>query len=522
MSSVRCGVPLAPQKPLILDDERERLRVRSSDELPIVRFVCIVCVDRDVPGSELMNWDIELQMFRQASSALPNCVIFGQSSHETWAHGLKPQAIPGLDYSSPIQWADLNEHGRFAWVDILLPEEYCGYDGHLVLRRASSTAAKGSTSSYTAESSQPPPPPAAGSATASCPPKLTIVNYMMYEHKGYRCGTPPTRAMVIDPAEESAGGSALGVYTLHVCDLFFNGEEIFFPESYRQQLYRTIQVRAEGGGVLVREPEQVVAAEMGSFCVATGRMIMDPVVAFHNVQPPGYIENANTAGRPINAESLDILMTPRARNKIIELRNRFKVVSSRQRYQHFVPRDIFPLLLCQRDEVATLLKVSTTWLKDRIRAFGINEWPARALMVHSSELRLSLLTLRLLLGGPHGVRARVSAGVKITADVVDTIKNLQITIRKLRHERFAILKDYLTKEFYEEFTRVAAIWCLDPNWDSQPPWEYTHADHNLGYGFGRLSVVRNYPTQENGDDSCNAEASDIAPRNKLQRELSYI
>ncbi len=88
-------------------------------------------------------------------------------------------------------------------------------------------------------------------------------------------------------------------------------------------------------------------------------------------------------------------------------------------------------------------------------------------MVHSSELRLSLLTLRLLLGGPQGVKARVSAGVEITEEVVKTIKNLQASIRNYRQERFAVLKDYLTEEFYQEFTREASIWCLDPNWDSR-------------------------------------------------------
>ncbi len=159
----------------------------------------------------------------------------------------------------------------------------------------------------------------------------------------------------------------LGVETIHVCDLFFNGEEIFFPESFQQQMYRTVQFSRDGQ-IYLRKPEEIVHLEKTSLSIATGRMIMDPIVPFHNVQPAGYIENANTAGRPIHAESLDILMTQRARNKIIELRNRFKRVSSRQRYQHFQPKDIFPLLLCQRDEVAALLKVSTTWLKDRIRA----------------------------------------------------------------------------------------------------------------------------------------------------------
>jgi len=490
------------ETPLILADESEHLRISQGDELPMVRFVSIICVDRNVPAHELMKWDVELQMIRQSSSALPNCVIYGANSDEPWVHGLKPQLLPCQDYNSPLQWTDLNEVGRFVWADILLPEEFCEYDGHLVLRYKNGNENENNTTSSTSNSNG-----AAGAsdnntskASEICPPRLTITNYMTYEHKGYKCGTPPTRALVVDIAR-SGEPNSLGVYTIHLCDLLFDGEEILFPESYQQALYHSVRIgRSDTPATEARTPEEVIAAEMQSYCVATGRMIMDPVVAFHQVTPAGYIENANTAGRPIHTETLDILMTQRARNKIIELRNRFKHVSSRQRYLHFTPRDIFPLMLCQRDEVAVLLKVSTTWLKDRIRAFGVNEWPARALMVHSSELRLALLTLRLLLGGQNGVRARVAAGVPITSDVVDTVKRLHTTIHKLRHERFAVLKDYLTPNFYEMFTENAAIWCLDPNWDKQPPWEYTHSDHSLGYGFGRLSVVRNYPAQEKNED----------------------
>ncbi len=154
--------------PAMVHDGHVRLKVTRDDDLPIVRFVCIVCVDKNVPDSELMGWEMELQMFRQKSALLPNCAIFGQTSDETWIHGLRRQALPGSSYASPTTWTNLNEKGRFAWVDILLPEEFCGYDGHLVLRRLA-----GHTINV---------------------PSLTIISYMTYEHKGVKCGTPPTRA----------------------------------------------------------------------------------------------------------------------------------------------------------------------------------------------------------------------------------------------------------------------------------------------------------------------------------------
>ncbi len=495
---------LSPSEtPLIATPELQRICVHPEDELPMVRFICIICVDKEVPATELMKWDMELQMVRQASGPLPNCVIFGSTSDVPWNHELTQQLLPCNNYTDPLRWTDLNDQGRFAWVDILRPEQICAYDAHLVLRYKNEKSKHNPSCANSAilESSGLP-------AMTICPPKLTIINYMTYNpNDQYKAGTPPTRALVVNPSA-SQQGNALGIYTFHIADLYYNGQEITFPESYQQALYRNIQVHHPNGSEKLVQPEEVISNEMRSFCIATARMILDPIVAFHHVTPAKYIENANTAGRPIHTETLDILMTQRARNKIIELRNRFKHVSSRQRYLHFAPRDIFPLLLCQRDEVAALLKVSTTWLKDRIRAFGVTEWPARALMVHSSELRLALLTLRLLLGGPNGIRARVAAGVKITEDVVDSVKALSDTIRKLRHDRFAILKDYLTPEFYDEFSKNAEIWCLDPNWDAPPPWEYTHADHNLGYGFGRLSVVRNSPVAHQKDHESRRKGTD--------------
>lgn len=466
------------------------LRPNVNDPTPVVRFVSIICVDRHIPETELMKWDVELQMMFQANEESPNRVMFGFTSEQPWVHDLAPQALPpktleALHQENPIQWTNLNSLGRFAWVDIPLPKKYCGYDGHLVLRykREKPLSQKAGTGDGIVDSKV-------------YPPKLTIINYMTYEFQGYRYGTAPTRARVVD-TERDGDGNSLGVYTIHICDLYFNGEEIMFLNSFQQSLYSPVCIPTDDGEVYLRSQEEIIEAEMKSFCMFWGRAILDPLVTFHQVNPHGYIENANTASRPIHANSRDILMTQRARNKIIELRNRFKHVSSRQRYLHFSERDIFPLLLCQRDEVAALLKVSTTWLKDRIRYFGVKEWPARALMVHSSELRLALLELRIEIGGPNGVRERVSYGKPISQNIVDKVKRLHIAISKWRKERLDILEDdYLTPAFYEQFCRESAIWCLDPNWDAQPPWEYTHSDHNLGYGFGRLSVVRNYPTHE--------------------------
>lgn len=461
--------PALSDHPLYSVDGHIQLKVPRSGpaDLPMVRFVSIICVDRDVPESELMGWEIELQMFRQRSATLPNMAIFGQTSEHPWLTNLAPQVLFG-DNMQPdvVVPTNLNPKGRFAWVDILLPAEKCAYDGHLLLRRL-----QGHT--ITTKS-------------------ITIINYMSHESGD----TPPTRALVVDTSKFQE--SVLGVETVHICDLFFDGRAIYFPESYQQQLYRSVlffgppESPSEPAGLLLRSPDDVVRIEKRSCSIVTARMIMDPVVPFRNEQPAGYIENANTAGRPIHAATLDIMMTQRARNKIIELRNRFKRVSSRQRYQHFRPRDIFPLLLCQRDEVAALLNVSTTWLKDRIRAFGITEWPARALMVHSSELRLALLTLRHLIGKPDGIKERVGMGIPVDPGDAQTVRELQVSIRNFRRERFAVLKEYLTEEFYREFTSEVHAWCLDPNWDAQPPWEYTHSDHNMLFGFGRMSVVRNY------------------------------
>ena len=436
----------------------------------LFRIVSVICVDASVPERILLDWDVTLDLYQQETKSTSRTLIRGHSAAGVWPHKLDNQVVSCGQSTIPLSTQhkkiSLNQFGRHVWVDVPLPEFDCGYDGYLVFRRNRIK-----------------------DANQVQPVDLTVINYITRKGEdGKTTETPPSRALFI--YKEEFRNVQTGVETFHICNLLAREKQLYFLASRAQRAYQGVHVTLNGQSFYV-SAEKVIAAEDASYVtVLQNPGLFDRILAFTHELPEGYKENANTAGSPIRKSNLDIIMTQRSRNKIIELRNRFENVSARQRLRHFRRSDLFPLLVCQRDEIGALLNVSTTWLKDRIRAFGVLEWPARALMVHSSELRIALLALQDVLHGPSGVIQKLWRGYNLRSDEIDRVVQLEDAIARYRQQRIAVLQPLVTEDFYKEFLLKADPWCLDPSWDSQPPWNFTLEDHKLKHGFGRLSIPR--------------------------------
>lgn len=170
-------------------------------------------------------------------------------------------------------------------------------------------------------------------------------------------------------------------------------------------------------------------------------------------------------GRPSYKLTGELLVTKEQAEKIIEIRSRWRGLTSRQRRTHVREEDLYPLLTLNRDEAAKAIAVCTTWFKDILRLQGIVIWPGRPLRKSGSQL----IDLKENLGSARAAIEFVQQNTPAYLRQEGKIRNLEASIQKKLSERLDIVKTRVSPEYFEKFVNEGGQLYLDPVWDTLPP-----------------------------------------------------
>lgn len=169
--------------------------------------------------------------------------------------------------------------------------------------------------------------------------------------------------------------------------------------------------------------------------------------------------------RPFHRLTGDLLMTREQAEKIVEIRERWRGLTARQRRCHVTQADFYPLLTLNRDEAAKVLAVCTTWFKDIIRLQGILVWPGRPLRKSGTQLEELKANLVSAKAAIQFVQPHTAAHQRHE----NKIQNLEREIANKLHERLDIVRKIVSARYFEKFIKDNGQQFLNPQWDTLPP-----------------------------------------------------
>lgn len=175
--------------------------------------------------------------------------------------------------------------------------------------------------------------------------------------------------------------------------------------------------------------------------------------------------------RPFHRLTGELLMTRQQAEKIIEIRERWRGLTARQRRSHVTQADFYPLLTLNRDEAARVLAVCTTWFKDIIRLQGILVWPGRPLRKSGTqleELKVNLISAKAAI---QFVQLHTAAHQRHE----NKIQNLEREVASKLQERLSIVRKIVSARYFEKFVKDNGQQHLNPQWDTLPPPIPPHA-----------------------------------------------
>lgn len=169
--------------------------------------------------------------------------------------------------------------------------------------------------------------------------------------------------------------------------------------------------------------------------------------------------------RPFHRMTGELLMTRQQAEKIIEIRERWRGLTARQRRSHVTQADFYPLLTLNRDEAARVLAVCTTWFKDIIRLQGIMVWPGRPLRKSGTQLEELKVNLVSAKAAIQFVQPHTAAYQRHE----NKIQNLEREIANKLQERLNIVRKIVSARYFEKFVKDNGQQHLNPQWDTLPP-----------------------------------------------------
>lgn len=175
--------------------------------------------------------------------------------------------------------------------------------------------------------------------------------------------------------------------------------------------------------------------------------------------------NGARGGRPSHKITSELLITPEQGQKILEIRKRWEGLSARQRRVVVSAEDLYPFLTLNRDETAQLLGVCATWLKDTIRLHGMKTWPARPLRRSGAYLQSQKEVLKTLF-------AKLNYTPKHDNEfelLLLEIEKVQRTISECIVSRTDIVRQHVSKHYFENFLTKNGPSFLNPDWSVHPP-----------------------------------------------------
>lgn len=175
--------------------------------------------------------------------------------------------------------------------------------------------------------------------------------------------------------------------------------------------------------------------------------------------------NGARSGRPMHKETQKLLMTRDQVEKLLEIRARWSGLSPRQRRDMVTRADFFPFFTINRDETAYYLGVCATWLKDAIRAHGVNMWPGRPLRRSGALLQNQKENLE-------SAEAKLQYTSKDHADFeryTYEIARLKRDIMENVQKRVQEVKKHVSPEYFKAFIEQEGEKYVNPVWNALPP-----------------------------------------------------
>lgn len=176
--------------------------------------------------------------------------------------------------------------------------------------------------------------------------------------------------------------------------------------------------------------------------------------------------NGARAGRPSHRLTGQLLMTRSQVEKILEIRGRWNGLSPRQRRDNVSVADFYTFFTLNRDETAEYLGVCATWLKDAIRAHGVQVWPGRPLRRSGAELQ----TLKENLESAQAALRFSHPSVGETERLEEGVRALERKIEEILELRLSIVKSNVSAEYFKGFLAANGQQYLDPEWNALPPF----------------------------------------------------
>lgn len=259
----------------------------------------------------------------------------------------------------------------------------------------------------------------------------------------------PCTGQILRPIErlisrqESLSTSNEGVF---VCSFTFQDKAIFYHSPseavLRERAARTFNV----GTISDSDPEreEVVIAERNDIILEA---------------------NGARAGRPSHRETGQLLMTRAQVEKTIEIRIRWQGLSPRQRRDNVNNGDFYTFLTLNRDETAQCLGVCATWLKDAIRAQGVNVWPGRPLRRTGAMLQ----TLKENIESARAALKFSDPAIGESHRYEEDIRRYENEVRDVLTMRLEIVKTNVSEEYFNRFLLENGQLYLNPDWNALPP-----------------------------------------------------
>ncbi|PXF50086.1 hypothetical protein BWQ96_00246 [Gracilariopsis chorda] len=176
--------------------------------------------------------------------------------------------------------------------------------------------------------------------------------------------------------------------------------------------------------------------------------------------------NGARAGRPSHRLTGQLLMTRSQVEKILEIRGRWNGLSPRQRRDNVSATDFYTFFTLNRDETAECLGVCATWLKDAIRAHGVNVWPGRPLRRSGAALQ----TLKENMESAQAALRFSHPSVGETDRLEEEVKSFERKIEEVLELRLSIVKSNVSAEYFAGFLAANGQQYLDPEWNALPPF----------------------------------------------------
>lgn len=170
------------------------------------------------------------------------------------------------------------------------------------------------------------------------------------------------------------------------------------------------------------------------------------------------------AGRPSHRLTGELLMTRHQVEKVIEIRERWRGLTARQRRTHVKEADFYPLLTLNRDEAARVLNVCTTWFKDIIRLQGITTWPGRPLRRSGADLE----ELKENLASAKAAMQFVQPHTPSYKRQQEKIHSIEGKINAKLQDRLKVVRGLVSEAYFERYARENGYQYLNPDWDTLP------------------------------------------------------